>query len=179
MDQMLNTPEAAAVVGFFTGLGVLGIILGILSAIVLILSIVAKWKIFSKAGEGGWKSLIPIYGDYVTYKICWAGIAYWIAVVLAVLSTLFSLLAYPFDLFQTVTTPEEVVAILQQPSNMVFLILSLVFSGISLIWQIVKQYKTSKVFGHGFGFFLGLLLFPTIFTLILGFGSSKYVGMEY
>lgn len=36
-----------------------------------ILQIIANWNIFTKAGEAGWKSLIPIYGDYVSYKIAW------------------------------------------------------------------------------------------------------------
>ena len=31
-----------------------------------ILQIIANWNIFTKAGEAGWKSLIPIYGDYVS-----------------------------------------------------------------------------------------------------------------
>lgn len=29
-----------------------------------ILQIIANWRIFIKAGEDGWKSIIPIYGDY-------------------------------------------------------------------------------------------------------------------
>ena len=32
-----------------------------------ILQIIANWNIFTKAGEAGWKSLIPIYGDSVSY----------------------------------------------------------------------------------------------------------------
>lgn len=31
--------------------------------------IVSMWKIFTKAGEEGWKSLIPIYNAYVLLKI--------------------------------------------------------------------------------------------------------------
>jgi hypothetical protein len=27
------------------------------------------WKIFEKAGEAGWKSIIPIYNVYIMYKI--------------------------------------------------------------------------------------------------------------
>lgn len=33
----------------------------IIVSIVAILLIVAQWKIFTKAGEKGWKSIIPIY----------------------------------------------------------------------------------------------------------------------
>ncbi len=31
--------------------------------------IVAYWKLFVKAGESGWKSLIPIYNAYIFFKI--------------------------------------------------------------------------------------------------------------
>lgn len=36
---------------------------------VLVLSIVAAWKIFTKAGEAGWKSLIPFYNAYTLFRI--------------------------------------------------------------------------------------------------------------
>ena len=34
-----------------------------------VLIIVAQWKIFVKAGQEGWKALIPIYNVVVLYKI--------------------------------------------------------------------------------------------------------------
>ena len=34
-----------------------------------VLIIVAQWKIFTKAGQEGWKALIPIYNVVVLYKI--------------------------------------------------------------------------------------------------------------
>jgi chromate transport protein ChrA len=34
-----------------------------------VLMIAAVWKIFSKAGQGGWKSLVPIYGAVVFLRI--------------------------------------------------------------------------------------------------------------
>lgn len=37
--------------------------------IVLIISLVASWKLISKAGEPGWKCLIPIYNVYIMFKI--------------------------------------------------------------------------------------------------------------
>ena len=36
---------------------------------IAILSIVAMWKIFTKAGEEGWKSIIPIYNIIILFKI--------------------------------------------------------------------------------------------------------------
>ncbi|HEY2954486.1 MAG TPA: DUF5684 domain-containing protein [Candidatus Eisenbacteria bacterium] len=35
----------------------------------LVLMVAASWKIFSKAGEAGWKSLVPIYGAVVFLRI--------------------------------------------------------------------------------------------------------------
>ena len=34
-----------------------------------VLQVIANWKIFTKAGEEGWKSLIPVYSNYVSFKI--------------------------------------------------------------------------------------------------------------
>lgn len=34
---------------------------GIILLLITIAQIVAMWKVYSKAGEAGWKSLIPIY----------------------------------------------------------------------------------------------------------------------
>ena len=34
-----------------------------------VLLVIAQWKIFAKAGEAGWKSLIPFYNLYILFKI--------------------------------------------------------------------------------------------------------------
>lgn len=41
-----------------------------------VLIVVAQWKIFVKAGQEGWKSLIPIYNVVVLYKII--GLSPWL-----------------------------------------------------------------------------------------------------
>ncbi len=43
----------------------------VFSLVVFVLSIVAYWRIFEKAGEAGWKSIIPIYDVYILFKIAW------------------------------------------------------------------------------------------------------------
>ena len=43
----------------------------ILDLIIAILTVVAQWKIFEKAGEAGWKSIIPFYNAYILFKIAW------------------------------------------------------------------------------------------------------------
>ncbi len=41
----------------------------VFTAVLAILLIVAYWKIFQKAGEPGWKSIIPLYSSYTMYKM--------------------------------------------------------------------------------------------------------------
>ena len=42
-----------------------------LLVILFVLLIVADWKIFSKAGQPGWASIVPFYNSYIDYKIYW------------------------------------------------------------------------------------------------------------
>ena len=75
--------------------------------VVYALLVAGWWMIFTKAGEDGWKALIPIVGF--------------------------------------------------------------------IIWIIVAL-DLAKSFGRGTGFGIGLIIFPYIWSLILGFGSDTYKG---
>lgn len=46
----------------------------------------------------------------------------------------------------------------------------------NIVIAIMVWFKLAKAFGHGVGFGFGLLFLNAIFMLILGFGSSEYVG---
>lgn len=60
--------------------------------------VIADWKVFSKAGEAGWKSLIPVYRDYIQFK-CFAGstLMFFVYIFAALLSVLpvFWIFGYP------------------------------------------------------------------------------------
>lgn len=55
-----------ALIGFIVGMGAA---LYIILLVLCVLLIIAQWKIFTKAGEAGWKSLIPIYSTYILFKV--------------------------------------------------------------------------------------------------------------
>lgn len=64
--------------------GVLGLI-GAYSFIVLalaVVSIIAQWKIFSKAGKPGWASLVPVYNMVVMFQI--VGLNPWLLILFVV-----------------------------------------------------------------------------------------------
>ena len=52
---------------------------GIIVLLITIAQIVAMWKLYSKAGEAGWKSLIPIYNIVVLFRI--SGLSPWLVLV--------------------------------------------------------------------------------------------------
>lgn len=59
---------------------VLSILIGLIVFLVLI--IVGRWKLFTKAGIDGWKSIIPIYSDYIfIVKVCKLHWAFFVVVV--------------------------------------------------------------------------------------------------
>ena len=88
------------------------IILFLMAVCLLILTVIGYWGVFCKAGEKGWKVLIPFYNEYLLFKIAW------------------------------------------KPS-------------ICLI-------KWLCLFGHGFGYTVGIMFLPFIFVLLLGVGRSRY-----
>ncbi len=56
--------ETAAAAGM--GVGMM-----IFYLIIIVLMVVAMWKLFAKAGEEGWKSIIPFLNTYTLFKISW------------------------------------------------------------------------------------------------------------
>ncbi len=100
---------------------------------IAVLSIVAVWKIFTKAGIPGWASLIPIYNVYCLCKITFGS------------GWMFLLMIIPI---------------------------------LNIVIAIMLCFKLAKVFGYGIAFGFGLLVFNTIFILILGFGSNSYIGPD-
>lgn len=54
--------------------GLLALFSGVYLMVVLVLAvilIIARWRVYTKAGEPGWGSLIPFYSDYLLFKIAW------------------------------------------------------------------------------------------------------------
>ena len=140
-------------------LGVLGGLIGtiaVVAVIIYVLLIVANWKIFKKAGEGGWKSLIPVYNSYILYKISWKPAMFWVTLLLSIAASV-------------LTNIED---------NNTCLYIGGALGVVLLVISLIQIGKLSKAFGHGFWFAVGLLFLPNIFTMVLGFGGSKYLGPQ-
>jgi len=158
IDEAGLTNEEAAwifgwMMGLFAGFGIAGVIIAIIWCI---LAIVAMWKIFTKAGEAGWKSIIPIYNVYIMYKIVGMKNWFWYTLIAAFVCGL-------------------VAGFLWEESSAGG-ILSIVASLFSGIVAIVAAYKLPRKFGWGVFTSILYVLFTGICILILGFGNYKYEG---
>ena len=132
----------------FSAISAASVLLGLLFYILIA---VAAWRIMVKAGEPGWKGIIPVYNIYSLYKISWK-------------TNMFLVL-------------ELLSSIIQSASDGFLLsFVGWICSVAGLVIGIMGLHKVSKAFGHGAGFTLGLIFLNPIFLLILGFGSSQYLG---
>ena len=158
--------EAAAIGGFLGGMFA---IFGIIFLIYVILIVIARWKIFTKAGQKGWKSIIPIYSDFIEWKIAWKKInLFWVTLGLFILS-------YALMAAGGMTTNEagQTVA----GTGPLYIIGCLLVIPAAVLY-LMAAWKLFKSFGKGAGMFVLYIFFPYIALLILGFGSSKYLGAQ-
>lgn len=154
--------EEAALGGAAVG-GILGIGVGMFFTMLIIFwifQIIAYWKLFTKAGEPGWKSIIPVYNSYIQYKISWKPMWFWIT---------FAVL-FVFELLGQFGNPEA--------PNTALLIITSIVGLILLVINIMATVKLSRAFGHGIGYAIGLIFLWPIFILILGYGKSEYKGAD-
>ena len=124
-----------------------------------VLTLVARWRVFTKAGLAGWKSLIPLYSEYCTFRISWKTTFFWIVLAAGFASGI---------LTGMIENSENV-------STFVTLLAGLLGMVITVI-NLVMNIKLSRRFGHGVLFGLGLMFLSPLFTMILGLGESEYLG---
>ena len=163
----LTPAEAAFAGGVVAGTFTL---VAICAIIFYILLIIAGWKIFEKAGEKGWKAIIPIYNMYIMYKIVNMKSWFWWSIIISICASL----TYVLNGFNPYAMTSTQIANYNFGANPAVIIAIVITLVIDLYIMIVYAYRTSKVFGHGIGYTIGLIFLPNIFWLILGFGKSKY-----
>lgn len=131
-------------------------LLPFLSLLIWGLTVFALWKIFVKAGQPGWASLIPFYNMHVLYRICWEPKYFWFQF----------LLIGGAGVLQAVDDTGMLTA----------------FAGAlalaAAVMALMLPFRLAKAFGKGKLFGLGLLVLNTVFILILGLGDADYVKQD-
>lgn len=135
----ITTGIGAIIIGFLLLILVFALIVGIFT-------VICRWKIFKKAGEEGWKAIIPFYNQYILCKI--VGVNPW------------WILIY-FCSFALSSVP------------MIGSTLQLV---VIVYYGILVNVSLAKSFGKDTGFAVGLYFLSPVFNAILAFGKSEYLG---
>ena len=128
-----------------------------------LLHVVAAWRIFTKAGEAGWKSIIPIYSTYITYKISWKKK---------------NLLLGHSGGYRSGFRAVSLLHSGDGSINYAMFFIAMLLLLFAFVVNILLVVRKCRAFGHGVGFAIGMLFFEPIFMLILGFGSSAYLGPQ-
>lgn len=66
----------------------------IVCLVLFVLLIVADWKIFTKAGEPGWASIVPFYNAYVLFKIAFGNGWYFLLCLVPIVNIVFGIMLY-------------------------------------------------------------------------------------
>lgn len=128
----------------------------ILTFLYYVLLTVAQWKLFTKAGEKGWKALIPFYSMFVSHHLI--GMRH----IWFILDIIFWVIEVILELIDG--TPMWL--------ERTFFAVAIIFTIMSEIFHISKLcycYTKSELFG------IGMFVCPPLFSLILAFDpKSEY-----
>lgn len=173
-----------------------GTIIGVLLFGLVVLTVAGIWKVFAKAGESGWKALIPIYNNYIMLRIGghsgWWVLAFllpiipWLIGISASIANAQSLgtgsestSSVATSAFQMNFGPEQLIGVGGAFVGILVFLLMLAISAffqLLLLVSVVMIYDVARAFGKGMGFTLGLMALPFVFWPILGFGDAEYRG---
>ena len=142
----------------------------VLSFILWILDIIARWKINTKAGRTGWFALIPCLSEFTLFDLAtgmgWLGVVYFILSLFG-LSISFSQLMQLSSGTYDFTSPGGLSSGL-----------SMLISVVSWVLSIFLAVKLSRAFGKGVGYIILLIFVAPIARMMLGFGSAVYYGVD-
>ena len=129
------------------------------SLTVNVLMIVAWWFLFKKAGEAGWKILIPFYGSYMQFKVAGCPHLFWYAILVPVLGAFVG----------AMLILSEIVALIVLG---VMILLAVVVTAIVIQAKFCK--RLALAYGKPTSFAVGLFFLQAIFVCILAFDKSEY-----
>ena len=131
-----------------TILGFVLLFVGVIWLAFLILKIIGRWRIFTKANEEGWPALIPIYNEVVMCRIVGVN-PYW--VLIKWLSPLLAFLPVVGSIAQV---------------------------AITIYYSVLLYVSLSRSFGKSDSWVVGFIFLEPFFLLALGLGKSEYLGKK-
>ena len=168
-----------------SGYGILGAVLAgylvfiLLALVVGILTLIGMYKLYEKAGESGWKAIIPFYNNIVLSKIVSGdnklGI-YWIAAY--VMYYIFYTAGSVSSIISSMLTSMNSGSSYHLPAaRILMLLVSMVFSIVLMVVSGILNYKLGKAFGKSDGWCVAMIFLSGILVIAMGFDKNlRYVG---
>lgn len=145
----MSTVSVAVFSIFF---GFIMMILLLIFIAVIVLQIIGLWKMFEKAGEEGWKAIIPVYNKIVLCKL--VGITPWWLLIIGIL---YILCFMPFI---------NIIIFLPTFASIYYFIIILAIS-------------TARSYGKHEAWAVGIIFVPWLFYPMIGFKKeTKYIGIK-
>ena len=166
----------------------INLVTNLISLAIIVLMVIALWKIFKKAGKPGWHAIIPFLNMYDLFIIAWkkkVGVAMLILSICTFVITIagvimfvvglggsfISFFAHGYRIDNGISGPVTMFIV-----GLGLMLLGACCSITCAVFMIINYVKLGKAFGKSGGFLVGLALVPIVFLCILAFGSAEYQG---
>lgn len=162
---------------------------------VMVLTIVASWIMYAKAGEHGWAAIVPFYSSYVKFRIAGKQKLFWgylvasIASIVGCILLMYEIIASGLSVMTSSYMGSYYDSTYGYAGNrigahmgmLIFaLILIIVAMIAALVMNILCCVGLAHAFGKGAGFACGLIFLNVIFICIIAFNKNiVYVGDGY
>lgn len=163
----------------------------VINLAVFVLTIVASWILYNKAGEPGWAAIIPFYSSYIRFKVAgkkklfWGYLAASIVTIASFILLCYEMVVSGIFMFARAYSRSYYDSMYGYSSSlsthMAMMIFSVVIFFSALIVMVVLNIMCciglSYAFGKGAGFACGLIFLNVIFLCIMAFNRNiRYVG---
>ena len=150
------------------------IMAGFIGLVLLIMTCIGLWHMFEKAGEDGWRCLVPFYNVYIIGEIC--GKEKLSKIIIAI--DLVTILVFPAVEYEFIRTSNNLFFKDDMTSAVVIggalaILLAFVSIVLKTILKIILDYYFIKSYGAHTAFLLLAIFLPSIAWMILGL-SAKY-----
>jgi len=135
-------------------------------------AIICLWRIFVKAWEKWWKSLIPFYNVYIQCKIVGKPKWFWwlmLLPIIGIIRTIVSIVFWILNVNNVNFMPE-----LKAGINWVLWFSSVIAIIITIVFAILTQIRLWKAFWKSAWFCVWLVFLNFIFAGVIAFDDSKY-----
>lgn len=157
---------------------------------VMVLTIIASWIMYAKAGEPGWAAIVPFYSSYVRFKIAgkkklfWGYLVATIGIIVGCIILMYEIIASGLSVMTSDYMGSYYDSTYGYAGNrigahmgmLIFAVILIIAAMIAAaVMNILCCVGLSHAFGKGAGFACGLIFLNVIFVCIIAFNKKLFM----